>query len=63
MVESLMVALVLMVGETFIERAVQGTFAEENQLVETLFSSSEIVCNRIQILLPALRYAPCAEQH
>ena len=34
--KSLMISLALMVGKIFIERAVQGTFAEENQLVETL---------------------------
>ena len=35
-VESLMVAFVLMVGKVFIEGVAQGTIAEENQLVETL---------------------------
>jgi len=36
MVESLMIALVLMVGQKLLERVAQGTFAKENQLIETL---------------------------
>ena len=34
--ESLMIALVLMVGQILMERVAQGTFAKENQLIETL---------------------------
>ena len=33
--EPLMIAFVLMVGQIFLERVAQGTFAEENQLIET----------------------------
>ena len=35
-VESLMIAFVLMVGQKFLERVAQGTFAKENQLTKTL---------------------------
>ena len=35
-VEPLMIAFVLVVGEILLERVAQGTFAKENQLVETL---------------------------
>jgi hypothetical protein len=35
-VESLMIAFVLMVGQKLLERVAQGTFAKENQLIETL---------------------------
>ena len=35
-IEALGIAFVLMVGEILFERMVQGTLAEENQLVETL---------------------------
>ena len=34
--EPLMIAFVLMVGQIFLERVAQGTFAKENQLIETL---------------------------
>ena len=33
--ESLMIALVLMVGQKLLERVAQGTFAKANQLIET----------------------------
>ena len=33
--EPLMTAFVLMVGQIFLERVAQGTFAKENQLIET----------------------------
>src|SRR5271167_350223 len=36
-VESLMIAFMLMVGKIFLERMAQGTLAEENQLIEALF--------------------------
>src|SRR5271157_2492089 len=36
-VETLMIAFMLMVGEIFIERMAQGALAEENQLVEAFF--------------------------
>src|SRR5208337_1044908 len=36
-VETLMIAFMLMVGEIFIERMAQGALAEENRLIETLF--------------------------
>jgi len=35
-IESLMITLVLMVGQILLERVAQGTFAEKNQLIETL---------------------------
>ena len=31
-----MIAFVLMVGQILLERVAQGTFAKENQLIETL---------------------------
>ena len=34
--KSLMISLALMMGKILVKRVVQGTFAEENQLVETL---------------------------
>ena len=34
--EPLMIAFVLMVGQKLLERVAQGTFAKENQLIETL---------------------------
>ena len=33
--EPLMIAFVLLVGQIFLERVAQGTFAKENQLIET----------------------------
>src|SRR5271166_5408278 len=36
-VETLMIAFMLMVGEIFLERMAQGALAEENQLVEAFF--------------------------
>src|SRR5208337_2920704 len=36
-VETLMIAFKLMVGEIFIERMAQGALAEENQLIEAFF--------------------------
>jgi hypothetical protein len=35
-VESLMITFVLVVGQILLERVAQGTFAKENQLIETL---------------------------
>src|SRR5271157_980978 len=36
-VETLMIAFMLMVGEIFLERMAEGTLAEENQLMEAFF--------------------------
>jgi hypothetical protein len=35
-IESLMIAFVLMVGQILMERVAQGSLAEENQLIETI---------------------------
>ena len=54
-VETLMIAFMLMVGEIFIERMAQGALAEENQLIE-----ASSLTERTQRSAKALRLGDCA---